>query len=123
MKFAAISLLFSVLVSASLRVQPWPADPERAKRVPVVLRVRLIHQGEGSKYLWPEVELVDIIKNASSYTFPKRFEVAILSHEGGGKIPDGTSTVYLERYSEVPGSEWRLLGGTAKTGVSDIVAP
>ena len=80
MKLAAMFLLFSVLTSASLCVQPWPVDPERAKRVPVVLRVQLVHQGEGSKYLWPEVELIAVIKNESSYTFPKRFEVAVLSH-------------------------------------------
>ena len=123
MKLVAAFLLFSVLTPASLRVQWWPADPERSKRVPGVLRVRLIRQGEGGKYHWPEVELIAIIKNESSCTFPNRFEVAVLGWEDGGKIPAGTSTVYLERYSDVPGSEWRLLGGSPRIGVSDTTAP
>ena len=99
-------------------MQPWHTlvDVERAARVPVVLRVRLLKREGGDKFGWDEVELIGVIKNDSRFTFPEKFEIAHYSGEPG--VPDGESTVYLERYNETSESLWRLLDGSGKQGVS-----
>jgi hypothetical protein len=116
---AILTLLLSASLCAadqSAQQAPPPADAKRVERVPVVIRVRLISGGGGSKYLWPEVELVAVIKNESRHTFPKRFKVA--HYSGAPGIPSGVSTLYLQRYNSVDESLWRLLEGSGASGVS-----
>ena len=99
-------------------MQPWHTlvDAERAARVPVVLRVRLLKREGGDKFGWDEVELIGVIKNDSHFTFPERIEIAYYSGEPG--VPDGERTICLERYNETNESLWRLLGGSGQQGVS-----
>jgi hypothetical protein len=121
-KAIATLLLGGSFAFASPHLQQFAqVDTRLAESVPVVLRVRRISEGEGSKYLWPQVELVTVIKNGSRHTFPKHFEVAHYSWEPG--IPPGTSTLYLERYNPHRNDLWRLLGGSATTGVSHNARP
>jgi|SRR5580704_6988391 hypothetical protein len=91
-------------------------DPERAGKVPVVLRVRLLRREGSNKYGWDKVKLIGVIKNTSHFKFPEEFEVAHYSGESG--IPDGESTVYLEPYNPKSESLWRLLEGSGTKGVS-----
>jgi hypothetical protein len=91
-------------------------DATRAGKVPVVLRVRLLEHEGGNKWDWDKVQLVSVIKNESHYQFPATFRIAYYNHEPG--VPEGESTVYLERFNEGEESLWKLLGGSGKTGVS-----
>jgi len=91
-------------------------DSQRASKVAVVLRVRLIEHEGGNKYEWDTVHLVSVIKNDSPHKFPEQFRVAHDNGEAG--IPEGESTVYLERFNATDESLWKLLGGSAATGVS-----
>jgi hypothetical protein len=102
----------------SMQEQPWQnlVDPQRAGKVPVVLRVRLLRQEGSDKFGWDEVKLIGVIKNASSFTFPETFEIAHYSGEPG--VPEGECTVYLERYNEASEAVWRLLDGSGRQGVS-----
>jgi hypothetical protein len=102
----------------NMQEQPWLklVDPERAGKVPVVLRVRLLRQEGSDKIGWDEVKLIGVIKNASSFTFPETFEIAHYSGEPG--VPEGECTVYLERYNQASEAVWRLLEGSGRQGVT-----
>lgn len=102
----------------NVQEQSWQklVDAERANRVPVVLRVRLLKREGSDKFGWDEVRLIGVIKNTSHFTFPETFEIAHYSGEPG--VPDGESTVYLERYNATSEGLWRLLDGSGKQGVS-----
>lgn len=89
--------------------------------MPVVLRARLITEGEGSKYLWAQVELVAVTKNDSKHIFARRFRVAHYSTEPG--IPHGVATLYLERYNPERDDLWKLLDGSGTSGVSHTTKP
>ena len=84
-------------------------DAAKAKAVPVVLRVRLIEQGEGSKYLWPKVKVLDVFKNETEREFVGELRVAHYSFGAG--LPDGESTIYIVPYGPAnPEAKdlWRL---------------
>lgn len=84
-------------------------DADLAKTSPVVLRVRLIELGEGSKYLWPKVRVLKVLKNDSDQKFSGDFRVAHLSFGAG--LPEGESTIYLHPYNTAnPETKhlWRL---------------
>jgi hypothetical protein len=102
----------------NVQENPWRnfVDMKRAGTVSVVLRVRLLKREGADKIGWDRVRLVGVIKNSSHFNFPDEFEIAHYSGEPG--VPDGESTVYLERYNAASESLWRLLDGSAKTGVS-----
>lgn len=84
-----------------------------------VLRVKLVKPGEGSKYHWPVVEILDVFKDSSNYDLKTgdTLEVAHYGYEPG--IPDGTSIVYLQYYGEIRSNKERfaLLGYSGKLGV------
>lgn len=94
-------------------------DLQKAGQARVVLRVRLISPGEGSKYLWDKVMVIDVIKNDSSYKFGNILNVAHYSWESG--IPHGECTIYLVPYNKKDNYLWSLLGGKASSGVSHVV--
>ena len=102
----------------NVQENPWRnlVDSKRAEAVAVVLRVRLLQREGGDKIGWDRVRLIGVIKNSSHFTFPSEFEIAHYSGEPG--VPDGESTVYLERYNAASENLWRLLGGSGKAGVS-----
>jgi len=91
-------------------------DPDLAVQAEAVLRVRLISPGAGSKFIWDEVEVLGVIKNASDFQFGKTLQVAHYSWEPG--VPQGESTIYLVPYSETPDHLWKLLGDSGARGVS-----
>jgi hypothetical protein len=108
-------LLLGVLVSACGTAHD-VMDPAIAKKAEVVLRVRQLSEGEGSKYWWYDVEILKVFKNDSTDAFTNKLSVAA----DGGKlgVPAGVSTIYLERYNPTEKKYWKLLGGQASTGVS-----
>jgi hypothetical protein len=90
-------------------------DDKLAAKAEVVLRVKRLGPGEGSKYLWYPVEVLQVLKNQSGEVFTNTLSVAAYSWKAG--VPEGESTVYLERYNTNRGI-WKLVGGEASTGVS-----
>jgi hypothetical protein len=96
-------------------------DDKLAAKAEVVLRVRRLGGGEGSKYLWWDVEVLQIFKNQSPDTFTGRLSVATESDKDG--VPAGESTLYLERYNKIDKTLWKLAGGGASTGVSHLKKP
>jgi hypothetical protein len=95
-------------------------NPELAARVPVVLRVKYVKLIGGQKYSWDEVSVQSTLKNQSSRSFTGAMEIGHYDWEAG--VPNGESTVYLEPYAEGDESRWKLLGGSAKEGVSHAEA-
>jgi hypothetical protein len=91
-------------------------DPDRAAKVPVVLRVHLLKREGGDKYGWDQVRLIGVIKNSSHHRFAGDFKIAHYSGEAG--IPDGDCTVYLEQYNRETESLWKLSTGSGGGGVS-----
>lgn len=102
----------------SAAVQDWSKfiDTKRASKVPVVLRVKLIAAEGGNKYSWDKVAILAVLKNESKQQFADTVEIGHYSWEPG--IPQGESTIYVEPYSDSPDHLWKLLGSTAKEGVS-----
>jgi len=96
-------------------------DPDRAAKVQVVLRVRLLKREGSDKVGWDKVKLLGVIKNESSFKFGEEFEVSHDSGEPG--VPDGESTIYLEPYSKTSPGLWRLLGGSGRSGASHQSPP
>ena len=94
-------------------------DRDRADKVPVVLRVRLVKPAAGvDKYGWDEVEVLHVLKNTSGQHFGKTLSVAFVNTRTG--VPAGLSTIYLEPYNaQLPNNgHWKLLNGGAPDGVS-----
>ena len=112
-----VVLLLLTWASYCYAVDSSPVDSDRAKKAEVVLRVRLISHDGGSKYHWDTVEVLKVFKNRAGYAFRKQLAVAHYSWKSG--IPDGTCTIYLERYNSRRKDLWKLLGGSADEGVSD----
>jgi hypothetical protein len=99
-------------------VQDWSKfiEPKKAAKVPVVLRVKLITAEGGNKYAFDKVAILAVLKNETKQPFGGSAEVGHYSWEPG--VPKGESTIYVEPYSESPDHLWKLLGSTAKEGVS-----
>lgn len=87
----------------------------------MVLRVQRLREGEGSKYLWPRVRLIDTIKNQPGFHFPPELEIAHLSSKKG--LPAEECTVYLVRYNDTDPHLWKLLDGDGERGVSNVGSP
>jgi hypothetical protein len=64
------------------------------------------------------VEVLEVLKNQSSETFTNTLSVAAYSWNDG--VPQGESTIYLERYNNTDKRLWKLVGGEASTGVSHV---
>ena len=111
-----LSLLFTVNFQAA---DSSAVDPNKVHKAEVVLRVKLLSSGEGSKYLWDKVEVLQVFRNKSGYAFRKNLSVAHYSWKPG--IPEGTCTIYLERYNPKRNDLWKLLNGSAEEGISHVV--
>lgn len=93
-------------------------DSKLAKKANVILRVMLLTRGGADKYAWSEVEILKVYKNESGEKFGKTLKIAAYSYKTG--IPNGKSTVYIERYNKTDNDLWKLVGGEASTGVSHV---
>jgi hypothetical protein len=93
-------------------------DEKPAARAEVVLRVKRLSAGTGSKYLWFPVEVIKVFKNTSGEGFEGRLSVAAYSVKDG--VPEGESTLYLDRYDETEKGLRKLVGGEATTGASHV---
>jgi hypothetical protein len=93
-------------------------DDKLAARAEVILRVQRLTAGEGSKYLWYDVQVLQVLKNQSREAFTNTLSVAAYSWKEG--VPEGQSTLYLERYNKTDSGLWKLVGGEASTGVSHV---
>lgn len=96
-------------------------DDKLAAKAEVVLRVKRLTGGEGSKYWWYQVEVLQELKNLSGETFSNMISIAAYSGKDG--VPEGESTIYLERYNPTAKELWKLVGGEASTGVSHVKKP
>jgi hypothetical protein len=119
-KNIALGFICSLLLTVNFQAaDSSPVDPNKAQKAEVVLRVRFVSSGEGSKYLWDKVEVLKVLKNKSGYTFGKNLLVAHNSWKPG--IPEGTCTIYLERYIPRMNDRWKLLNGSGADGISHII--
>jgi hypothetical protein len=78
-----LGFIFSLLLTVNFQALSSPVDPNRAQKAEVVLRVRFVSSGEGSKYLWDKVEVLKVLKNKSGYAFRKNLLVAHYSWKPG----------------------------------------
>ena len=85
-------------------------DPEKAKGVPVVLRVKLTKAATAiDKYGYDEVTVLAVYKNEPKARFAEPLTIAF--RNTGPGVPKGESTVYLVDYHTPPeGKMWRLAG-------------
>jgi len=93
-------------------------DPERAKRVQLVLRVVALAPAQADKYAWVHVKILSVLKSASADQLGKEIDIAYYSGKPG--LPATECTVYLEPYNDTPKHPWKLLGGSAELGVSHV---
>jgi hypothetical protein len=112
-------LLMSFLATNFPAAQSTFIDPSKAKKAEVVLRVKLIKYEGCDKYCWPEVEILKVMQNKSGFSFEGRLKVAHYSWEPD--IPEGESTIYLERYNPERNDLWKLLNGSGTDGVSHAI--
>ena len=112
-------LLVSFMATNFPAAESTDIDPGKAEKAEVVLRVKLVRLGECNKYCWPEVEILKVLQNKSGFSFKKRLAVAHYSWELG--VPEGESTIYLERYNPDRNDLWKLLNGSGKDGVSHAI--
>ena len=82
-------------------------DDKLAAKAEVVLRVKRLTPGVGSKYLWYRVEVLQVLKNQSSETFTNTLSVAAYSWKDG--VPEGVSILYLERYNQTDKELWKIV--------------
>jgi len=116
----ASGIILSLLLTVNFQAADSSAvDPKKVQKAEVVLRVKLLSSGEGSKYLWDKVEVLQVFKNKSGYAFRRNLSVAHYSWKPG--IPEGTCTVYLERYDPKRNDLWKLLNGSGEEGISHVV--
>jgi|RhiMetdeSRZDD1v2_1073273.scaffolds.fasta_scaffold1428664_2 hypothetical protein len=116
-KRVVIALLLISFIATNFPAQePTFIDPSKARRSEVALRVKLVSVADCNKYCWAEVEILKVLQNKSGFSFKKRLSVAYYSWEPG--IPEGESTIYLERYNPKGSVFWKLLNGSGKDGVS-----
>ena len=117
MKSTIIVLLLSFTCLASAAPDR-PINVELAKRALVVMRAKKLSELPGTeKYRWYEVEVIEVFENRAEQMFlDDPIKVAVLKPSKG--IPDGVSTLYLERYGKSDKVLWILVGGGAATGIS-----
>jgi len=93
------------------------SDAKLAKKAEVILRVKLT-QGIAvcDKYCQEKVEILEVLKNNSAYSFSETVDIFYRSGEKG--VPFGISTIYLEKYAPSRNDLWKLVGGKRETGGS-----
>ena len=70
-------------------------DNDKAAKVPVVLRVKLIKSASVlEKYGTDEVEIIEVLKNNSKQTFSGKIGISV--RNVGPFVPKGESTIYCE---------------------------
>ena len=101
-------LLTAVIALITWRLYPdAPFDRRLAEDIPLVLRVQVNHQGNGSKYHWREVDVLRVIKNSPKIQISKSMNIA--SSNLGSGLPNGVCTVYLVPYNNAtPEHGWKL---------------
>ena len=117
MKSAALVVLLC-LFSASFSYAGDPVDAALSANAAIVLRARLLSKNGADKYAWYTVKVIKVFKNETKDTLGEQLDVAAYSFKPG--VPDGNSTLYLERYSAAKPVRWKLVGGEASTGVSHV---
>ena len=72
-----------------------------------MVRAQLIEPGEGSKYLWDKIKILEVIRNTSSYKFPSVLSVARESIEP--ELPAGECMLILEYYNPNRKDLWKIV--------------
>jgi len=115
----ASGIILSLLLTVNFQgADSSTVDPNKVQKAEVVLRVKLLSSGEGSKYRWDKVEVLQVFKNKSGYAFRRNLSVAHYSWKPG--IPEGTCTIYLERYNPKRNNWWKLINGSGEEGISHV---
>lgn len=112
-------LIFVGIVFCTTAAWAQGSEPSCPATARVVLRVQWLRDGEApSKYAWQEVRVLSVLKNDSEHTFSNVVKIAHYNWTNG--IPKAVCTVYLERYNSSSDDLWKLMGGSAATGVSNM---
>jgi hypothetical protein len=97
-------------------------DKVKFNKAVIVLRVRLLSNGKAiDKYAWSVVRILKVYKNDSGVRLGKTIPISFYGGELG--IPEGTCTVYLERYNPKRKDFWKLLNGSGREGTSHLSRP
>lgn len=117
MKSAALVILLC-LFSAPFARASEPVDSALSANAAIVLRARLLSENGADKYAWYTVKVIRVFKNETKETLVDQVDVAAYSFRPG--VPNGESTLFLEPYSPSKPMRWKLVGGDASTGVSNV---
>ncbi len=108
-----VAISLSSLASASYDLM----DEQLAAGAEVVVRAKLLYLEGADKYARFRVRVLKVFKNPLETTLANELSVIAYSWRPG--VPEGESTLYLERYDDQRSSVvWKLVGGEACTGVS-----
>ena len=115
MKAAAI--LFLIAVTTLAFAADKLMDDKLAAKAEVVVRAKLLSSDGADKYVRFRVRVLQVLKSPPGAKLTNELSVAAYSWKPG--VPDGESTLYLERYNkQADNGLWTLVGGEASTGVS-----
>ncbi|MGN6552651.1 MAG: hypothetical protein ACTHLW_02815 [Verrucomicrobiota bacterium] len=116
MKAAAI--LFFIAATTLALAADKLMDDKLAAKADVVVRAKLLSvDARADKYATFRVHVLQVFKSPPDTKLTNKLSVAAYSWKPG--VPDGESTLYLERYgNEATNGLWKLVGGEASTGVS-----
>jgi hypothetical protein len=111
----AICLSLMAIASSAVATNDL-VDDRLAAKAEVVLRVRYISSEGADKYAWYRVQVLRVFKNGSDENVRGTMSIAAYGWKAG--VPQGESTLYLERYNKDSKGVWKLVAGEASTGVS-----
>ena len=115
MKAAAI--LFLIAVTTLAFAGDKRMDDKLAAKAEVVVRAKLLSSDGADKYARFRVRVLQVLKSPPGTKLTNELSVAAYSWKAG--VPEGESTLYLERYNKQTATGlWKLVGGEASTGVS-----
>jgi len=92
---------------------------ELALRSSVVVRARILEPGEGSKYRWAKIKVIEVIKNTTGNPIGTTLDVAYISSEDPAFLA-GDFVAYLEPYNVIKNDgvlkflDGSLHGGTTR---------
>lgn len=100
-------------------------EPERAVRVPVVLRVKWLRGGAAKAIAMEEVEVLEVLKNSSGQAFEKALLVGRANIQKNADLPLDPCTIYLQETQDALNNRiWTLLNlNLDQRGVSHVGTP
>lgn len=87
-----------------------------APKAELVVQAKRLSFGGADKYALFRVQVLQVFKKPEGAKLLNKLSVSAYSWKDG--VPEGVSTLYLERHNKTSSETWRLVGGEASTGVS-----